>query len=93
MVLGGLAVTLAPVVALKPVPGLQEYVVAPLALSVVGFPEQIEAELTFTVGVALTVTVEVLALVQPAVVPVTVYTVVPDGVTLILVDVAPVFQL
>ncbi len=72
VVLGGLALTLEPVVALNPVPGLQLYVVAPLAVSVVGDPEQMVDELTFTVGVALTVTVVLTALVHPPVVPVTV---------------------
>lgn len=53
----GVAVTVAPVLALKPAAGDQEYVTAPLAVKLVGLPEQTEAEvgLTVTVGVALTV--------------------------------------
>ena len=49
--------TLAPVVALNPVEGVQLYVVAPLALSVVELPLHIVGELTVTVGVGVTVTV------------------------------------
>jgi hypothetical protein len=52
-------------------PVLQVYVVAPDAVSVAGFPEQIVAELTETVGVVLTETVAVLALVHVPVVPIT----------------------
>jgi hypothetical protein len=57
------------------------------------FPEQIVALLTLTVGVVLTVTVAVFAPLHPLEVPVTVYTVVPDGLTVIVEVVAPVFQL
>ena len=70
----GLAVTLAPVVALKFVFGDHAYVVAPLALSDVEPPEHMvgwPAEAA-TVGVAFTVTTTVAgALGQPVVVPIT----------------------
>ena len=59
-------------VALKPVPGDQLYVVAPAAFKVVEVPEQILGELTVTVGFALTVTTAVTVPVHPAEVPVTV---------------------
>jgi hypothetical protein len=73
-VLVGEAVTVAPVVALKPVAGDQLYVVAPLAVKEVLFPEQIvgDAGLTVTLGVEFTVTVTVVLLEHPPVVPVTV---------------------
>ena len=88
--LAGFAVTVEPVVALNPVPGLQLYVVAPLAVSVVDEPEQIVEEFTFTVGVGLTVRVEVLTALQEPVVPVTVYIVVATG---FAVTVDPVVEL
>jgi hypothetical protein len=44
------------------------------------------------VGVAFTVTVAVLALLHPVVVPVTVYTVVLEGLTLIVEVVGPLLQ-
>ena len=50
----------------------QEYVVAPLAVKVALPPGQIVNELTLTVGVGLTVTVVVFALLHPPEVPVTV---------------------
>jgi hypothetical protein len=59
-----LAVTLAPVVALNPVPGDQLYVVAPLAVNVVELPLHIAGEFTVTAGVGFTVTVEVTIEVQ-----------------------------
>jgi hypothetical protein len=69
----GLAFTLAPVVALNPVPGLQEYVEAPLALSATELPEHTVGELTVTVGVGFTVTVVTAVAVHVAAdVPVTV---------------------
>jgi hypothetical protein len=77
----GLADTLEPVVALRFVFGDQVYVVAPLAVNVVEFPEHIVggAE-SVTVGVVFTVTTTVaVALAQPPVVPVTLYVVVVVG--------------
>jgi hypothetical protein len=74
VVVPGVAVTEAPVVALKPVPGLHVYVVAPPALIVVELPAHkvgVIAE-AVTVGVGFTVRVTVAVLVHPAVVPVTV---------------------
>ncbi len=69
----GDAVTLAAVVELNPVAGLQLYVVAPLAVRVVLPPEQMEVEgLTVTVGEVVTVTVTGTLDEQPLVVPVTV---------------------
>ena len=90
----GVAVTEAPVVALKPVFGAQEYVPDPAAFNVVELPEQIIPELAVaeTCGLLLTVTVEVEVLVQPLVVPVTVYVVVLVGLTVIDAVVAPVFH-
>lgn len=62
----GLAVTVEPVVADRPVPGVHVYVLAPPAVSVALPPTQIVALLTVTVGLGLTVTVDVAVVVQPA---------------------------
>ena len=70
MVVVGFAVTVAPVVADKPVAGLHVYVVAPLAVSDVLLPLQIVAVVgeTVTVGFGFTVTVTVVVDVhEPAV--------------------------
>ena len=72
MELPGLAVTVAPVVALKPVDGVQVYVVPPDAVNVAVPPEQMVGEFTVTVGLDVIVTTEVLLPEQPVVVPVTV---------------------
>jgi hypothetical protein len=74
VVLDGLAVTLAPLVAERPVAGDQEKLVAPLAESATLAPLQIvgEAGVTDTTGAGSTVTVTVLVDVQPLAVPVTV---------------------
>ena len=54
----GLAVTLAPVAALNPVEGDQEYVFAPFAMSVVNWPAQrVTFGETVTTGIGFTVTV------------------------------------
>jgi len=82
-VVAGLAVTAAPVVALNPVAGLHEYVVAPLAVRLTGLPpEHIVAEggVTVTVGVGLTVITTDCVSLQPPLTPVTVYVVVVAGV-------------
>ena len=52
VVIVGLAITIEPVVALRPVPGEKLYVMAPLAVSVTELPEQIVGDdgLTITVG-------------------------------------------
>ena len=55
-------------------------------------PEHIIAELTVIVGLGFTVTVVVLTFVQLLLLPVTVYTVVTEGVGLIMALVAPVLQ-
>ncbi len=69
----GLAVTLAPVVALNAVDGLHEYVLAPEAVNVVDCPAHIvTAGETETTGTGLTVTVICAEAVQPVTVPVTV---------------------
>jgi len=70
VVVGGFAVTVAPVVEDKPVAGLQVYVVAPLAVSDVLLPLQTVAVVgeTVTVGFGFTVTVTVVVDVhEPAV--------------------------
>ena len=74
VVAAGFAVTLAPVVALKPVAGDQVYVLAPLAVSDVEFPSQMEGAEgeTETAGEGFTVTVTVAVLVHPELVPETV---------------------
>ena len=56
MLVVGLAVTELPVVPDKPVAGVQLYVVAPLAVSVVELPAHIVGELTEMVGNGFTVT-------------------------------------
>jgi hypothetical protein len=53
-------------------PVFQEYVLAPVAVKVATEPIQIVLEEAATVGVAFTITLKVLVLVHPAVVPVTV---------------------
>jgi hypothetical protein len=74
LVEAGLAVTLAPVVADRPVAGAQLYVVPPLAVNVVDAPAQIATlEPALIVGTELTVTVTLAVFTQPlASVPVTV---------------------
>jgi hypothetical protein len=89
----GVAVTTAPVVALKPVPGDHVYVVAPLAVITTESPPHIPGEggVTVNVGVGVTVTVTVVESGQPlALVPITVYVVVVAGVA---VTEAPVVEL
>jgi len=74
-VLAGFAVTVLPVVDDKPVPGDQLYVVAPLAVKTTLLPGHIDGDdgVTLIVGFELTVTVTLVAPVQPlASVPVTV---------------------
>jgi hypothetical protein len=73
-------------------PVFHEYAEAPLAVNIAVLPEQMVEELTFTVGDTFTVTVDVLAFVHVPLEPVTVYTVVTDGVTAIAFVLAPVFQ-
>ncbi len=66
MVTVGLAVTEAPVVAERPVAGLQLYVAAPVAVSVVDAPAQIATLAPpLTVGNVFTVSVNVVEPVQP----------------------------
>jgi hypothetical protein len=65
----GLAVTLAPVVALNPVAGLHAYVLAPVAVRVIEPPGQIVAEFTVTIGKGFTVTTEVTVPVHPPELP------------------------
>jgi hypothetical protein len=74
-----LAVTDAPLVVLRSVPGDHEYVVAPDAVSVVNAPAHIVAEFTVTTGSGFTVTVEVAVPLQPRLLPVIVYVVVVVG--------------
>jgi hypothetical protein len=79
-----------PVVPLRPVPGDQVYVVAPLAVSVVLVPSHIVAGGTLITGLGFTVTTTVIVLVQPAAdVPVTVYVVVVAGLAVTDVPVVP----
>lgn len=90
----GLAKTVLPEVPLKPVPGLQVYVLAPLAVSVAVPPGQIVALLTVTVGVGVTVTETVALLLQPLADPVTVNVCVDEGATdTVLVVALPAFAL
>ena len=75
VVVTGFALTLAPVVTFKPVPGIQVYVAAPLAVSDVELPEQMIAEegVTVTVGRGyMVITCEAVPVQPPAPVPVTV---------------------
>ena len=76
----GLAVTEEAVVELNPVAGLHAYVLAPLTVSVVDCPAQIEVLGDIVNVIPLTVTVTCAVEVQPlASVPVTVYVVVEEG--------------
>ena len=79
----GEAEGLAQAVQLRPVVGLHEYVVPPVALRMVGAPMQIATSgPALTTGNELTVTVTVVLAVQPMpLVPVTVYVAVVPGVT------------
>ena len=80
MVVVGFAVTLVPVVELRPVDGDQVNVVAPLAVSVVELPLQIVADATLMMGFDPTVTVAVVSFKHPfRSVPVIVYCVVDAG--------------
>jgi hypothetical protein len=62
----GDAATVAPVEELRDPDGLHVYVFAPEAVRVPVLPGQIVIELTDTVGVGFTVTVDVAVVVQPA---------------------------
>jgi hypothetical protein len=76
----GLAITLAPVVVLSDVGGLQLYVFAPLAVSVVFCPVQmVMFGETVTTGMGFMVTVTCTVDVHPDASPVTVYVVVEAG--------------
>jgi hypothetical protein len=87
----GLAVTLEPVELLNDDDGDQEYVVAPLAVSVVGMPLQMAVFGDTVRTTVVTVTVPCPVAVQPlASVPVTVYVIVEVG---LAVTVAPVVEL
>ena len=89
---GGVATTIAPVAGTNPVDGVQVYDVAPLAVIVTDWPGQSvlgpESEIVI-LGLELTVIVIGAELEQPAaVVPVTVYVVVPGGVAVTTAPVA-----
>jgi hypothetical protein len=74
-------------------PVFQEYVLAPLAVTVATWPGQIVALVAVTVGPAATVTVAVADLLHPAVfVPVTVYTACEVGATVALALEEPVLH-
>ena len=60
----GFAVTLAPVVLLRPAAGPQVYVVAPNGRQTIDKPKQIVPELTVTLGNAFTTTVDVAVFMQ-----------------------------
>jgi hypothetical protein len=64
-----------------------------MAVSVAVAPAQIVGEFTVTVGLAFTVTTDVVVPVHPEAVPVTVYVVFAPGVTVIGFVDAPVLQL
>ena len=87
-----MADTVAPVLALKPVLGVQVYVLAPVAVRVVLLPGQIDDGGGTTItGLGLTVTVTVVVPVHPLIsVPVMVYVVVVPGLAF---TVAPVLAL
>ena len=69
----GLATTVGPVVVLRDVEGLQEYVLAPLAVSVVFCPVQmVRSGETLSTGIGFTVTVTCAVAVHPSASPVTV---------------------
>jgi hypothetical protein len=72
VVVEGVDVTLAPVPLDKVEVGVHVYEVAPVAVNVALWPSQIVGELTFTTGLAFTVTVLVALPEQLPVVPVTV---------------------
>jgi hypothetical protein len=74
-------------------PLLHVYELAPLAVNVADWPEQIDSEFTVILGLALMLTLATAVLVQPcAVVPVTVYEVFEVGETISGLAFAPVFQ-
>lgn len=80
VVVAGLAVTEEPVVELKPVEGLQLYVVAPLAFTIVDPPAQIEDESATTLNAIIpTFIVTESVLLHVPFVPVTVYVIVLPG--------------
>jgi hypothetical protein len=74
-------------------PVFQECVLPPLAVKIASAPEQTVGELTEIIGSGFMVTVATAVPVQPAAfVPVTVYEVVERGVTVIGLELAPVFH-
>jgi hypothetical protein len=81
----GLSVWVAPV---SP-PGFQVYDEAPVAVITVEFPAQIAAPLAVMVGEVFTVMTAVELAVQLPTLPVTVYVVVPDGVSVCVLPVSP----
>lgn len=78
LAVGEITVTVVPVVPLKPVAGDHKYELAPLAVKRAD-PIHTEAEFTFTIGRAFTVTNAVPELLPQLLIPVTVYTVVTAG--------------
>jgi hypothetical protein len=84
-------VTYTVLVVALPAPALQVYVLAPLAVSKLESPEQMvggDAD-ALTVGDAFTVTMNVTESMQTPFAPISVYVVVPPGVTTVLVVFAP----
>lgn len=79
MVDNGLAVTVEPVVLLNPVAGLHTYVLAPLTVSVVDCPVQMEGFGETVSVIPLIETVTCADAVQPFKLPTTVYVVVDGG--------------
>jgi hypothetical protein len=73
-------------------PVFQEYVSAPLTVSIACVPLHTVAFITLTIGIGFTVTVTVAWFVHPGVVAVTVYVVVVEGVTVIEVPVPPLLH-
>jgi len=88
----GSAVTTVPVVTDKPVDGAHEKEPAPVAVKITESPvhKVTGFGVTLTVGIGFTVTVIVFTPVHPAVVPVTVYVVVAEG---LAITVEPVVML
>jgi len=90
----GVEATILPVLLLNAELGVQVKVFAPLAVKEVVCPEQIKDRegVIIIVGLGIMLTVETAELLQVPIVPVTVYEVVVEGLTIIEFVLAPVLQ-